>query len=152
MLGPLALVAAAHALLIAWLAAQVEVLRFRAHPFADHGAVLIELRPLPSAGAHARPVVRPPPTVEPLPEPESEPSGPATIDEGAGSSGVSNLARPVFLDWPHPVPPGVDWGPRADAPRELALAGAWAGCRRAHDRDEDAWTPASRVKPPCLKR
>jgi hypothetical protein len=145
--------AAAHALLIAWLATQASVLKFRAAAVPDLAAVRISLLSLPSAAAHARPVLQPTPAPEPLPAPEVAASGPATIDEGPGDAGTSNLARPVFLDWPHPTPPGVDWGGgKSEAqPQKLAASGPWAGCQKVHDKDQDDWRPGQ-VKPPCLSR
>ena len=147
MLWALAVVAGVHGLVIAWLAVQVSILKFRADPVVDRSAVLIELRAAPSAATHPRPVVRPPVTLaEPIPEPA--PSGPETIDQGPGLSDHSNLAQPVFTDWPHPVPSGVDWG----AAPKLAMSGGWASCQHQKDKDEDAWAPARQVKAPCLKR
>jgi hypothetical protein len=145
--------AAAHGLLFAWLATQHSVLKFRALTVPDVSAVRISLQPLPSAATHARPAPRPPQVAEAEPAPAPAPPGPATIDQGAGESGNFNLARPVFLDWPHPVPPGVDWGggKAQAAPQKLALAGPWSGCRRGQDRKDEDWDP-SRVKPPCLGR
>ncbi len=149
MLWALAAAAGVHGLAVLWLAAQLSILKFRADPVADRNVLVVELRPAPSAAMHPKPVVRPPVIVpDPIPDPEPAPSGPQTIDQGPGSSDRSNLARPVFLDWPHPVPAGVDWG----ALPKLALSGAWADCQRRRDKDEDAWAPAKQVRAPCLRR
>ncbi len=147
MLWALVVVAGVHGLVIVWLAAQVSILKFRALAVADRSVMVVELRALPSAAAHPRPVVRPPVVVPDLPA-EPAPSGPQTIDQGPASSDRSNLAQPVFLDWPHPVPTGVDWG----AAPKLALSGVWTGCEHERDKDADAWAPAKQVKAPCLRR
>ena len=147
MFWALAVAAGVHGLVLAWLAAQVSILKFRADPVADRSVLLVELRPALSAATHPRPVVRPPVVVPELMA-EPAPSGPQTIDQGPGSSDRSNLAQPVFTDWPHPTPAGVDWG----AAPKLALSGAWADCQRERDKDEDAWGPGRHVKAPCLKR
>ncbi len=153
MLWALVAMAGAHGLAILWLAAQVSVLRFRAQRVPDLSSMVVTLQPLAAAAAHSRPVVRSPRAPEPLPTPEPAPSGPTTVDSGPGLGEPANLAKPVFLDWPHPVPAGVNWGREheaAAAPR-LAFAGGWADCK-PKDKDEDAWTPPARVKPPCLRR
>jgi hypothetical protein len=138
--------AAAHGLAVVWLASQASILKFRADPVADRSAVLVELTSLPSAASHPRAVAVP--HVEtPLPAQAPTPSGPATIDQGTGLEDDSNLARPVFLDWPHPVPPGVNWG---RAPDRVALSGGWSYCRHDPDKDQQAWAPPDQVKPPCL--
>ena len=154
MLWALAAVAGAHGLMIFWLAAQASLLKFRADPVADRSAVLISLQPLPSAAVHPHAAVHALPSAEPTPAPSPAPSGPQTIDEGQGTQNLSNLAKPVFLDWPHPTPSGVDWGRSPPAGPALVLSEGWAGCRHAQDkdRDETAWTPAGQVKAPCLRR
>jgi len=152
MLPALAVVAGAHVLVMAWLATQASILKFRAAFVPDRAAVLVELRRPPSAATHPRPPIKPPvalPQPQLLPEPL--PSGPATIDQGPGTSDRSNLAQPVFLDWPHPTPPGVDWGRAAPTP-QLAALGGWSDCRHKDDRQEDAWASARKVKAPCLQR
>lgn len=151
-LWALAAVAGAHGLAVVWLAAQISVLKFRAQTVPDRSSMVISLQRLPGAAVRARPPVRPPPFT--LPAPPAASSGPMTIDQGEGTGETSNLARPVFLQWPHPVAAGVDWGPdpQAAAASKLALAGGWAGCRGRADKDEDAWSPTGKVKAPCLRR
>ena len=153
MLWTLAVVAGVHGLMALWLTAQVSVLKFRAQRVADLSSMVVTLQPLAAAATHSRPAIRSPRTPEPLPAPEPAPSGPATVDSGPGLGEPANLAKPVFLDWPHPVPAGVNWGhpPGPSAAPRLALAGGWADCQRRKDKGEEAWTPG-RVKPPCLNR
>ena len=152
MLWALAAMAGAHGLVILWLAAQVTVLKFRAQRVADLSSMVVTLQPLAAAATHARPVVRSPHAPEPLPAPEPAQSGPATIDSGPGLGEPANLAKPVYLDWPHPTPAGVNWGrpPEPSAGPRLALAGGWADCQHRKEKDEDAWVPPGRVKPRCL--
>ena len=151
-LWALAAVAGAHGLAIVWLAAQASVLRFRAQPVPDRSSMVISLQRLPGAAARPRPPASPPPFT--LPAPQAASSGPTTIGEGEETGEMSNLAKPVFLQWPHPVAAGVDWGPdpQAAAASKLTLTGGWADCRGRGDKDEDAWAPAGKVKPPCLRR
>ena len=151
----LAAMAGAHGLVILWLAAQVTVLKFRAQRVADLSSMVVTLQPLAAATIHSRPAIRSPRTPEPLPAPEPAPSGPATVDSGPGLGEPANLAKPVYLDWPHPTPAGVNWGrpPEPSAGPRLALAGGWADCQRKDkDKDENAWASPGRVKPPCLNR
>ena len=149
----LAAMAGAHGLVLLWLAAQGKVLKFRAQRVADLSSMVVTLQPLAAAAIHSRPAIRSPRTPEPLPAPEPGPSGPATVDSGPGLGEPANLAKPVFLDWPHPVPPGVNWGRAHEtaAASRLALAGGWADCQHK-DKERDAWTAPGRVKPPCLDR
>ncbi len=153
MLWALAAVGGAHGLMLLWLAAQVTVLTFRAQPVADPSSMVITLQPLPGRVARPRRLIPSPPP-EPAPQLQPAPSGPATVGERAGPGAPANLAKPVFLDWPHPTPAGVNWGraPDAAAASRLALSGGWADCRRRRDKDEDAWATPGRVKPPCLAR
>lgn len=151
MLPALAAVAGGHLLVVAWLATQASVLKFRAAFVPDRAAVLVELRRPLTAATHPRPQPKPPVVVPELRlPPEPAPSGPATIDQGAGASDRSNLAQPVFLDWPHPTPAGVDWGPAA--PARLAALHGWADCQHRQDKDAGAWGPAQKPKAPCLDR
>lgn len=152
MLWAFVAVAVAHGLAVLWLAAQASILKFRAEAAADRGAIVVLLQPLPGAVARPRLPITPPPFFIPAPQPALP--GPASIDAGKGSGAVANLAKPVFLDWPHPVPTGVDWGPGAETGKasKLALSGGWSSCRHASDKDQDAWSPDGQVKPPCLRR
>ena len=151
-LGAFVAMAAAHGMLIAWLATQASILKFRADTIADRSAVLISLQRLPSAAVHARSELRPPPVPTPEPAPARATSGPATIDQGAGAANDANLAQPVFLDWPHPLPSGVNWGRGPAAQTRLSLAEGWAECGKTHNKDEDAWVRPGKVRPPCLDR
>ena len=147
-----AAMAAAHGLLVLWLTTQASILKFRAESVLDRSAVVISLRSLPMAAAHAPPVVQPPPVAHPGPAPEFAPSGPETIDQREGASDDANLAQPVFLDWPHPLPTDVDWGRPAPPPQTLALTQGWADCRKKNEKADQAWAPAHDVKAPCLTR
>jgi hypothetical protein len=111
MLVALAAVAAAHGAVLAWLGLFQPTLRFRPGPDPDREAVFVTLAPFPAA-APAPPL---PPTARPkavdepvLPVVDAAPV-PARIAE-AEPEDPTNLARPVFRVWPHPLPPGVDWG------------------------------------------
>ncbi len=131
------------------------MLSFRARPVADLSSITVTLQPLPGRTSRPRPAERSPARPEPAPPGSPAPSGPTTIEGDAGPGELANLAKPVFLDWPHPTPAGAAWGREseaASAPR-LALSGGWTQCRRKDKaEDEAAWSPSGRVKAPCLDR
>lgn len=160
----LAAAAAAHGLIVAWLAVLSPGLSFRAAPDPDRGVVLLSLQPLGEATA-AKTLRPAPPAPAPRPKPRA-PSPPVAAAGGAPGAELANLARPVFRVWPRPLPSGVNWGaaepadcpaalrarpdaPRPDCPRLLVLQTALAApCpgRRAKD------APPPPGRPDCVMR
>jgi hypothetical protein len=141
----LAAVTAAHALAVLWLALFQPTLRFRAGPDLERRALIVSLAQLPTAVPAPGPV-RPPVAGLPIlpilpvaaPEPAPAPD-PAPIADADGEV-LPSLARPVFRIWPHPLPPGVDWG---SAPG--------LGCADRQDQEQTAPVAREHAREPQVR-